>query len=140
MHLCFLQHPFLYNRLPHEKPAEKTIDLFEQKAIKDNLFERKEKGTLKLFEEWLSLNFMANDPQELKKLFIPFKKIRQERQTPAHKIDENLYDKKYIEKQKKLIEKSYSTMRTIRNIFQKHPNGKNVEIKKWLDEGEIKVF
>ncbi len=116
------------------------IELFEFKKLEKDIVERKQKGTLNLFEEWLISIYETDNKELLKDLFKPFRKIRKERQNPAHKISEDYYDKKFIEKQKKLISDSYSSVRALREIFQQHPKAKDIEIPEWLDNGEIKIF
>jgi hypothetical protein len=116
------------------------VELFEFEELKKGVVERKQKGTLRLFEEWLISIYKIDNKELLKDLFKPFRKVRKERQNPAHKISENVYDKKFIEKQKKLITDSYSSVRALRKIFQQHPKAKDIEIPDWLDNGEIKVF
>jgi len=86
------------------------------------------------------LTYKVQDKQTLKDIFKPLKKIRRERQNPAHKISENDYNKKYINKQKEMINDSYESIKALRQIFQQHPKAKGVEIPDWLDNGEIKIF
>lgn len=119
---------------------KEKIELFEFEEIEKGVVERKQKGTLRLFEEWLISIYKIDNKELLKDLFKPFRKVRKERQNPAHKISENVYDKGLIEKQKKLIRDSYSSVRALREIFQQHPKTKNIEIPDWLDNGEIKIF
>jgi hypothetical protein len=119
---------------------QQDVDLFETKEIENGIVERKEKGTLRLFEEWLTSIYTLNPNNPLSELFKIFKTIRRERQSPAHRISDNVYDRKFIEKQKELMKESYLTMKTLRRIFQKHPKAKNVKISKWLDDGNIKIF
>lgn len=119
---------------------QQDVDLFEIKEIENGIVERKEKGTLRLFEEWLTSIYTLNPNNPLSELFKIFKIIRRERQSPAHRINDNIYDRKLIEKQKELMKESYLTMKTLRQIFQRHPKAKNVKISKWLDEGNIKIF
>lgn len=116
------------------------IELYELQELEEGLVERRQKGTLRLFEEWLLSNYNTEDQELLKEIFKPFKKVRRERQSPAHKIDENKYDKQYFDKQRKLVNDAYSSMRAFRKIFQQHRKARNVEIPNWLDNGEIKTF
>lgn len=98
---------------------------------------------LRLFEEWLLSQFILNneDQSDLSELFTPLKTVRKERQSPAHKIKENEYDKKYIDKQKQLISDLYLSIKSLRKIFQQHRKAKDVDIPNWLDENEnIKIF
>ncbi len=112
----------------------------ELKEIGNSVVERKEKGTLRLLEEWLSENYNLPEPYFLNKLFKTFKEIRKERQHPAHKITGNRYDRTLIAKQTELVKEAYFTMRTLRQIFQLHPLGQNVEVDMWLDSENIKAF
>jgi len=116
------------------------VELFELKEIEEGIVEKRYKGTLRLFEEWFLSNYNAEDQKVVQNVFKPFKKIRKERQSPAHKINENTYDKKYIEKQNKLIGEAYSSMRAFRAMFHQHPKAKKVEVPDWLDNGHIKSF
>ena len=119
---------------------ESQIELYEYKKISNGVVERIDKGTLKLLEEWFPLHFRIDELNKVIDLFKPLKRIRQERQAPAHKINENIYDKILIDEQIKLIKESYFTMRTLRVLFQKDPKARNVKVQKWLDTGVIKTF
>jgi hypothetical protein len=116
------------------------VELFEKTEHEDGTFERKDKGTLRLLNEWLNSVYNVPGKGNLNDLLKIFKKIRKERQDPAHKIDENIFDKSLIEKQKELIKEAYLTIKTLRRIFQRHPKAENIKIEKWLDVGEIKIF
>lgn len=120
--------------------SDKGIEMFDYKEIGNGIVERKDKGTLRLFEEWLTLNFNTADPQSVIEVFKPLKKIRRERQNPAHRISENIYDKNFTTKQTELIKEAYFAIRALRQVFQKHPKAKLVKVEKWLDEGQVKVF
>ena len=116
------------------------ISLFEMVELSEGIFERRPKGTIQLFEEWILKSFHCDKTEELKDIFKSFRKIRYERQNPAHKIDENKYDKVYIQKQIELITEAYNSMRLLRNIFQQHPKAVDIKIPRWLEEGSIKAF
>lgn len=116
------------------------IELFELKELEEGIVERKQKGTLRLFEEWLLSQHNIDNQEMVKEIFKPLKKVRRERQNPAHRISENVYDKKYTEKQREMISNAYSSIRDFREIFQHHPKAKDVGIPDWLDNGEIKTF
>lgn len=119
---------------------KQKVELFEFEELKGDVIERRQKGTLKLFEEWLHTIYKIENQAKLKDIFKVFRKVRQERINPAHKISENIYDKKFTEMQRNLISESYSSMRVLRKIFQQHPKAKDVEIPDWLENGEIKTF
>ncbi len=125
----------------NRKIFENTLELYEFRKIDENTSERISKGTLRLFEEWLPKVYNLHDKDLANEvLFKPFKQVRKERQSPAHKINSNVYDKALFEKQREIISKCYRAMHNLRFIFQDHPKAKDVKISKWLDEGEIKTF
>lgn len=77
----------------NKKIFEGKIELYEITKINETTNERINKGTLRLFEEWLSNVYNFEDLEKARKvLFGPFKKVRKERQSPAHKINSNTYD------------------------------------------------
>jgi len=116
------------------------IELYEYQNVSEGIVERKQKGTLTLLEEWLTARFHAQNMDLMKELFKPLKKIRRERQNPAHRINENKYNKTYIEQQKKIMKEAYNSIRAFREIFGQHPKAKDVEIPRWLEKGRIILF
>lgn len=116
------------------------VELFEYVKLEDGIVERKSKGTLQLFEEWLTKVLIVKGDGAVSDLVKPLKKIRRERQNPAHKINENQYDKQYIDQQKEIMNEVYSVFRNIRNIFHQHPKARNFQIPDWLENGHIKTF
>ena len=119
---------------------EGKVELYEFRELENGLVERQNKGTLQIFEEWLTSVFNVKGDGTVSELFKPLKKIRRERQNPAHRIGENQYDRKLIEKQKEIMDEVYSVFRNFRNIFHQHPKARNFEITDWLENGQIKTF
>ena len=119
---------------------EGKVEFYEFTDLGNGLVERKMKGTLKIFEEWLTSVFEVEGNEAISELFKPLKKIRRERQNPAHRINENQFDKALIKRQKEVINDAYSVFRKLRNIFHQHPKARNFEIPNWLENGEIKTF
>lgn len=126
----------------NKKFFEGKIELFEDIKINDQTFERKHKNTLRLLEEWLRKNYAFLDEEERveRLLFSPLKSIRTERQSPAHRISNNIYDKKYINMQRDFLSKAYNAMKNLRFILQSHPKSKKVEIPDWLDDGKFILY
>ena len=119
---------------------EGKVDFFEFKELENGLVERQSKGTLQLFEEWLTSVFNVKGDGTVSELFKPLRKIRKERQSPAHRINENQYDRQLIEKQKIIMDDIYLVFRNLRNIFHQHPKARDFEIPDWLENGKIKTF
>lgn len=116
------------------------IELTEEKEIEYGKFQVLNKGTLRLLEEWIKKYFKPKDPKPTLDMFSTFKRIRKERQKPAHKINTNLYDVEYFKKQNKLIIEAYTAMRTLRLIFINHPNATGYKIPKELYEGKVVLY
>lgn len=117
-----------------------VIEPYDLIEIEPGIKEKRTKGTLKLLEEWLTLHIQFNDQDALIRLLRPFKNVRKERQTPAHKITINTYDKTYFAKQKQVMTEVWTSMATLRKILQSHPKGKSVEIPSWLDKCKVRIY
>lgn len=116
------------------------IDLYEFKDIEEGIVERTQKGTLRLFEEWLISNFETDKEESLRKIFDPLKLIRNERRKPAHKIIENIYDKNYTEKQREIIQNAYHSIQLLSLIFLRHPNAQNYKLPDWVNNIKVKTY
>ena len=68
-----------------------------------------------------------------------FRKVRELRQKPAHKIDSNLFDQAIFKKQRDIVVSAYDAVRTLRLILTNHPSVKAnpPEIGERLFKGEI---
>ncbi|PXX43048.1 hypothetical protein [Undibacterium pigrum] len=119
---------------------EGKITLEELTPLDDSTFERKQKGTLRLLEEWITSDFNYSDKTIPAQIMAPLKKVRRERQTPAHKVYENIYDVAFIGRQKEIMESCYLSIRSIRRNLQTHPLAKNVDLGSDLDEDNVKYF
>jgi len=116
------------------------IDLEERKQIDDNTFERTQKGTLRLLEEWISKVFNYADESIPKEIMKPLKRVRKERQNPAHKVIDNNYDPSLIELQKEIMEGCYLSIGSIRRNLQTHPRAGYIALDDRLDEDNVKYF
>jgi hypothetical protein len=119
---------------------EGTLELEELKPIEGDVYERVHKGTLRLLEEWIVLSFRFPDDSHPSKMLKPLKKVRKERQTPAHKVVDNKYDKSYFAKQKSLMEDCYFAITSLRRNLQTHPDAHLVELEPYLDKVDVKYF
>jgi len=119
---------------------EGKVDLEELKPIDENTVERIQKGTLRLLEEWLTSSFRYSDESVPKEIVKPLKKVRRERQTPAHKVIDNNHDPSLIGKQQKIMEDCYLSIGSIRRNLQTHPRAHQVDLESWIDRREVKYF
>jgi len=114
--------------------------LTEEIKRKDGKIEARQRGTISLLEEWITNNFRPRDPEPTKQLFSTLKKVRKERQKPAHAIEKDKFDKRYHIMQNELIEESYTAVRTIRLILANHPKVRGYSVPDWLYKGQIQLY
>ncbi len=119
---------------------EGKVELEELKPLGDDKYERVQKGTLRLLSEWLNSSFSYKDENTSNEIVRPLKKVRNERQKPAHKVIENEYDPEYINKQKEIVENCYLSVGSIRRNIQTHPMASSVELLERLDKDNVKYF
>jgi hypothetical protein len=100
----------------------------------------RDKGTITLLDEWMKTNIEFQDETAYSTILDPIRKVRKERQKPAHNVQEDVFDKTYYAKQKELIISVYNSLRTIRLLFMDHPSAGNYKVPNWLDKGKIKVY
>jgi len=97
-------------------------------------------GTIQILDEWLKSTFIAEDRRPIEEMIATFKEIRQLRQRPAHAIDDNVFDQKYIKQQRELIIRAYSGVRVIRLIFENYPEVKGHKIPDVIKSGKIWTY
>ena len=98
-----------------------------------------DKGSLTMFKEWLEKNVRANFDIEAE-IIAPLKKLRKDRQVPAHEPYSNEYDVDIYERQKELVGDLYGALRAIRSLFMGHPLAKTVQIPSYIFDGKDIVF
>jgi len=108
--------------------AAPTIRVVERKNEK-----RETKGSLTLLIEWFEKNTTAD---VRKNIGEPLRKLVKERQTPAHKIIKNKFDKTLWKKQNEFMIEVYTAVRNIRLLLANHPKCKDVEIPDYLYDGQ----
>ncbi|AHF11217.1 MULTISPECIES: hypothetical protein [Dehalobacter] len=116
------------------------ILLTEEIKRKDGKIETRQRGTISLLEEWITNNFRPRDPEPTKQLFSTLRKVRKERQKPAHAVEKDNFDKRYHIMQNELIEESYTAVRTIRLILANHPKVQGYSVPDWLYKGQIRLY
>lgn len=91
-------------------------------------------------EEWISKVFRCADDSIPTEIMKPLKKVRKERQKPAHKVINNNYDPSLIERQKDIMKACYLSLGRIRRKIQTLPKAKNVELDDGLDKDNVRYF
>ena len=70
------------------------IDDFRLIQIEEGVQERQWKGSISLLEEWLTARFTM-DPEESKGLLGPLRDVLDQRQSPAHRIVTDEWDRDF---------------------------------------------
>lgn len=95
------------------------------------------KGSLQLFEEWLTKNIKFKNGTA-KDVLAPLRTLRKDRQVPAHEIKPNEYDLAYYKKQQDTINSVLKSMINIMFLLSDNPLARGVEIPEWvMDETKI---
>ncbi|MCU7862156.1 MAG: AAA family ATPase [Candidatus Thiodiazotropha sp. (ex Lucinoma kastoroae)] len=105
----------------------------------DGKVEVRRKGTIAILEEWIDHYFRPADDGPIKEMKAAFRKVRKLRQKPAHSIQEDAFDQKYIIDQRELMLDAYGAVRTLRQILANHPRVKTnpPDINEQLWRGDI---
>lgn len=98
------------------------------------------KGTIQILDEWLKVKFRAKDRKPIEEMIATFRQIRHLRQSPAHTIDEDVFDQQYFKRQRDIIIKAYDGIRLLRLIFENHPSVEGYKIPDWLRSGKIWTY
>ncbi len=107
----------------------------------DGAFEVDRPGTIQLLEDWISKKYRSADGEDLaREILEPLRNIRKLRQSPAHSLRDDEYDRSLPSQQDGLVGKACRTLTQIRLIFSSHPRARNnYSAPVWLD-GDMIVF
>jgi hypothetical protein len=104
----------------------------------------RQKGSLRIFEEWLRRRFHPRDYAEesdpIAKAFAPFRKVRKLRQQPAHALDDDAFDHEIFKHQRELIVDVYYSLKGLRLAFQQHPLCASYTVDEFLDSGKVRIY
>ncbi len=95
------------------------------------------KGTIQLLEEWIGSKFRPSDPKPVEEMFANFRAVRKVRQKPAHKVEDNEFDQKYLAEQRELINSAFDAVHTLRMVFENHPAARKDEVPEYLREAKV---
>ncbi|MDY7011228.1 MAG: hypothetical protein SVV80_10830 [Planctomycetota bacterium] len=95
-----------------------------------------------MLDEWLKRMFRPSDQKPMADLIEAFKRVRKNRQKPAHSLKANEFDQTYFHDQRDLIIAAYTAVRTIRLIFVNHPAVRiaTLDIPDVIYEGKIWTY
>lgn len=105
----------------------------------DGKIEVRRKGTIAILEEWIDRYFRPADDGPINDMKTAFRKVRKLRQKPAHSVQEDVFDQKFIQDQRRIILDAYGAVRTLRQILTNHPKVRAdpPDINEQLWKGEI---
>jgi len=98
------------------------------------------KGTLSMLDEWLRKKIRLPDWEPWDTALATLREVRELRQRPAHALDDDVFDQRYLKQQRDLAVRAYQAVQTIRLLFANHPKTKDIDIPRWLNEGPIWDF
>ena len=70
-------------------------------------------------------------------MFANFRTVRKVRQKPAHKVEDNEFDQKYVAEQRELINKAFDAVQTLRMVLENHPAAHKHEVPDYLREAKV---
>lgn len=116
------------------------VALEEELERSDGKIEVRPKGTIRLLDEWCRTACPVEDRDVWDQAIADLKAIRQARQKPAHHVEPDVFDYELIPKQREIMKRAYTSLRTIRMTLEKHPavaTDDSIEIPNWLRDGKI---
>lgn len=100
----------------------------------------KQKGTLRLLEEWLTKYIRIDAENGPAIIVAPLREVRKLRQSPAHKFVDDEFSIQYQDKKQKLIADVYRAVSNIRRFFQTHPKASNYKFPEHLKPEHLVIF
>ena len=70
-------------------------------------------------------------------LFGNLRAVRKVRQKPAHIVEDNEFDQKYVAEQRQLIIQAFDAVRTLRMVLENHPAARNHEVPDYLRDAKV---
>lgn len=113
------------------------LDLNRKLTDEDGNTVTQSKGTIQLLEEWIGKKFTPAEPTEMAEMFDDFRAVRKVRQKPAHKVEDNEFDQKYVAEQRQLISQAFDAVRTLRMVLENHPAARDHEVPDYLRHAKV---
>lgn len=118
---------------------EDDVELENEEERDDGKIVVNPKGTIQILEAWVKKYFNPVDQTPIEEMMRTFRKVRQLRQKPAHKVNVDSFDQELFKEQRKIVVNAYDSVRTLRQILANHPKVKvnPPKISERLFNGEI---
>lgn len=96
------------------------------------------RSSLALLDAWLreAVNWQ-NEDEGIAAVVGPLRRVRRQRQAPAHKLQENEYSEEYDAKQHAIYQEVYLGLMHLRRMLAKHPRAPSIDVPNYLTEGKI---
>jgi len=127
------------DNLNHKFFKGKVIKEYDERRKSDDKIIVKYKGSILMLDEWIRSLMRFPDDTGWINSISAFKEVRKQRQNPAHKIEEDIYDQRYFKLQEEIIDKVWAGLNYLRIILQQHPNcnEEKLDIPEWQRENYI---
>jgi hypothetical protein len=120
---------------------EGKIPLETETVREDGKIVVQRKGSLNLLEEWLLSEIIWNDKDAFRDVVIaPLRKVRKERQAPAHTFSTDKFSAEYYVTRRTLLWSVFNSLSNVRRTFGKHERAAGIPSEAWLDEERSDVF
>jgi hypothetical protein len=113
------------------------VELQEEVGKEDGKVEVRQKGTIRLLEEYLKDHFKTPDETFMPAVVGTLKEIRKRRQPQAHSIRDNIFDKAILKQQRLILQDAYNAVSGLRQAFSCHPAAKTIVVDEDLLAGRI---
>ena len=116
------------------------VDRQERIRISVDEFELRQKASISMLDEWLSLRYPRASPEERLAIIKPLREVRSLRQKPAHKVEQDTYDRRFYTLQDELIWKVYKALHNLRCLLATDPSASSYEPPYWIREFPVKGY
>lgn len=115
----------------------KDVPFETDELRKDGKVVVRQKGTLHILHDWLRSEFETDDWSEITEMIDTLRRIRALRQKPAHSLEDNRFDQRFVYEQRELVKSAYRAVKVLRVVLGLHPDASKVSVDHHLQEGLI---
>ncbi len=127
----------------NEEFFDGRVERYSTERHSDGTIERRRKGTLTLLEEWLfsgEINWHGAADKARQEIISPLRRIRRERQEPAHTIVRNEFDLKYTAQRREILRDAAHSLGNILHVLLTHPRSPQIRLPKWFEDARIEII
>jgi hypothetical protein len=127
----------LSDNLQREFFEANGIPLSDETEEKDGTVRVRDKGSIRLLEEFLTRHLRLEQPEVLDELVKTLKHIRGRRSRPSHSVTNNVYNPDVVAEQRGIMRRAYTAVRDLRLMLMLHPKASEYRPPEWLQKGRI---